>query len=145
MNWPIRHGQELRNIQTGGSYQIEGSLFTNRQQLKDIPIIWVRKEALDLVRKPGQQLDAKIFSETFTYPSVNVVAKLKGSDPVLSKEYVLFSGHQDHDGVRSIEGEGQLFLMAPMTMQPLVLLCWPLAGHLNNNPVNARPVCMAWG
>jgi hypothetical protein len=87
-----------------GSYQIEGSLFTNRQQLKDIPIIWVKKEALDLVRTPGQRLDAKIYSESFTYPSVNVVAKVKGSDPVLSKEYVLFSGHQDHDGVRNIEG-----------------------------------------
>jgi hypothetical protein len=87
-----------------GSYQIAGSLFTNRQQLKDIPIIWVRKEALELVRKPGQHLQANIFSESFTYPSVNVVAKIKGSDRVLSKEYVLFSGHQDHDGVRNIEG-----------------------------------------
>ena len=87
-----------------GSYQIEGSLFTNRQLLKDIPIIWLRKEALDLVRVPGQRLVATVYSESFTYPSVNVVAKVKGSDPVLSKEYVLFSGHQDHDGVRSIEG-----------------------------------------
>jgi hypothetical protein len=87
-----------------GSYQIEGSLFTNRQLLKGIPVIWVRKEALGLVRQPGQRLEAKVYSETFTYPSVNVVAKVKGSDPVLSKEYVLFGGHQDHDGVRNIEG-----------------------------------------
>src|ERR1044072_8202874 len=87
-----------------GSYQIEGSLFTNRQQLKDIPIIWVRKEALNLVRQPNQQLDATIYSESFTYPSVNVVGKVAGTDPILSKEYVLFSGHQDHDGVRNIEG-----------------------------------------
>ncbi|THU40795.1 M28 family peptidase [Niastella caeni] len=87
-----------------GSYQIEGSLFTNRQQLKGIPIIWVRKEALNLVREPDQRLKATIYSESFTYPSVNVVAKVKGADPVLSKEYVLFSGHQDHDGVRAIEG-----------------------------------------
>jgi Zn-dependent M28 family amino/carboxypeptidase len=48
-------------------------------------------------------LNAQIYTESFTYPSVNVVAKIKGSDPVLSKEYVLFSGHQDHDGVRNIE------------------------------------------
>jgi hypothetical protein len=86
-----------------GSYQIEGSLF-NRQLLKDIPIIWVRKEALNGVRAPGQQLHAKLYTESFTYPSVNVVAKVKGTDAVLSKEYVLFSGHQDHDGVRNIEG-----------------------------------------
>jgi hypothetical protein len=85
-----------------GSYQIEGSLFQQRQQLKDIPIIWLKKEALDLV-KSNVRLQAQIVSESFTYPSVNIVAKVKGSDPVLSKEYVLFSGHQDHDGVRNIQ------------------------------------------
>jgi hypothetical protein len=93
-----------------GSYQIEGSLFKQRQLLKDIPIIWLRKEALNLVRTPNQQLEAQIYSESFTYPSVNVVAKVKGSDAALSKEYVLFSGHQDHDGVRNIEpGKDSIF------------------------------------
>jgi hypothetical protein len=87
-----------------GSYQIEGSLFPSRQLLKDVPIIWVRIEALDLVRTPTLRLQAQIYSESFTYPSVNVVAKVKGTDAVLSKEYVLFSGHQDHDGVRNIAG-----------------------------------------
>jgi hypothetical protein len=92
-----------------GSYQIEGSLF-KRQLLTGIPIIWVRKEALDLVKAPNQHLDAQIYSEQFTYPSVNVVAKVKGRDPVRSKEYVLFSGHQDHDGVRTIEpGKDSIF------------------------------------
>lgn len=92
-----------------GSYQIEGSLF-KRQLLTGIPIIWVRKEALGLVKEPNQHLEAQIYSEKFTYPSVNVVAKVKGTDPTLSKEYVLFSGHQDHDGVRNIEpGKDSIF------------------------------------
>jgi Zn-dependent M28 family amino/carboxypeptidase len=38
--------------------------------------------------------------ESFLYPSVNIVAKLPGTDAQLRKEYVLFSTHQDHDGVR---------------------------------------------
>jgi len=92
-----------------GSYQIEGSLF-HRQLLNGVPIIWLKKEALDLVRTPNQQVDAQIFSENFTYPSVNVVAKVKGSDPKLANEYVLFSGHQDHDGVRNITpGKDSIF------------------------------------
>jgi hypothetical protein len=37
--------------------------------------------------------------ENFDYPSVNVIAKVDGTDPKLKEEYVLFSGHQDHDGV----------------------------------------------
>lgn len=84
-----------------GSYQIEGSLF-HRQLLNGIPIIWLKKDALDLVRRPNVQLQAQLYTESFTYPSVNVVAKVKGTDPQLSHEYVLFSGHQDHDGVRNI-------------------------------------------
>ena len=92
-----------------GSYQIEGSLF-QRQLLNGIPIIWLKKEALELVRKPGQQIAAQIYSEKFAYPSVNVVARVKGSDPRLANEYVLFSGHQDHDGVRNIEpGKDSIF------------------------------------
>ncbi len=84
-----------------GSYQIEGSLF-NRQLLRDIPIIWLKQDALNLVQQPGAHLQAQLYTETFTYPSVNVVAKVKGKDPSLSGEYILFSAHQDHDGVRNI-------------------------------------------
>lgn len=86
---------------TRGTYRIDGR--PSRQFLKDIPIVWVKKEALDLVRTPNQTFQANIYGEAFTYPSVNVVAKVKGTDPALAKEYVLFSGHTDHDGVREVE------------------------------------------
>lgn len=92
-----------------GSYQITGSLF-HRQLLNGVPILWLPKETLDLVRLPGQTLQARIFSESFTYPYVNVVAKVKGRDAKLSNEYVLFSGHQDHDGIRNLEpGKDSIF------------------------------------
>lgn len=39
--------------------------------------------------------------ETFEYPSVNIVGKITGSDSKLNKEYVLFSGHQDHDEIHA--------------------------------------------
>jgi len=84
-----------------GTYRIEGR--PSRQLLNGIPIIWVGADALDLVRVPNQQFKANVYAEAFSYPSVNVVAKVKGSDPKLANEYVLFSGHTDHDGVRNIE------------------------------------------
>ncbi|MFY7923486.1 MAG: M28 family metallopeptidase, partial [Gemmatimonas sp.] len=38
--------------------------------------------------------------------SVNIVGVIRGSDPKLRDEYVLFSSHQDHDGVRyQIDGD----------------------------------------
>jgi Zn-dependent M28 family amino/carboxypeptidase len=38
--------------------------------------------------------------DSFTHPSVNVVAKVPGRDSRLRDECVLFSAHQDHDGER---------------------------------------------
>ena len=52
-------------------------------------------------RSPADaRLVASIFTDSFTYPSVNVIAKVPGRDPKLRDEYVLFSAHQDHDGER---------------------------------------------
>jgi len=55
---------------------------------------------LNAVRASSATVHATVFNETFYYPSGNVIGIVKGSDPKLAHEYVLFSGHQDHDGVR---------------------------------------------
>lgn len=70
------------------------------------PLLYVREAALERPPVNGDRLDAWVFTESFQYPSVNVVAKVPGRDPALSGEYVLFSAHQDHDGVRyPVEGD----------------------------------------
>jgi Zn-dependent M28 family amino/carboxypeptidase len=61
----------------------------------------VRNAHLGRVASPGARLAARLTVDEFTYPSVNVVARVPGSDPALRDEYVLFSAHQDHDGVRA--------------------------------------------
>src|SRR6185437_12110048 len=52
------------------------------------------------VQAPDAHVKALVFTESFDYPSGNVVGVVPGTDPRLSHEYVLYSGHQDHDGVR---------------------------------------------
>ncbi len=47
----------------------------------------------------GKSLMATVVAETSHVVSPNIVGELKGSDPVLSKEYVLVSAHLDHLGV----------------------------------------------
>jgi hypothetical protein len=49
-----------------------------------------------------QQPDAAISVrlERFESPSVNVIGALRGTDPVLRNEFVLYSSHQDANGVR---------------------------------------------
>jgi hypothetical protein len=65
-----------------------------------VPVIWVRRKILPLLTVPGQRLSAFLAVERVVTPSVNVVARVRGTDPVLRDQYVLFSAHQDHEGVR---------------------------------------------
>jgi len=80
-----------------GTYQLPGTPgLTNNQA---IPVILVRNSLGSALQTPKAKVTATISLENFIYPSINVVAKASGSDPVLRQEYVLFSGHHDHDGV----------------------------------------------
>lgn len=67
---------------------------------RGMPLLYVRESALGGPVTTGTRLVASIFTDTFTYPSVNVIAKVPGRDARLASEYVLFSAHQDHDGER---------------------------------------------
>jgi hypothetical protein len=73
---------------------------------RGVPLLYVRESALGGALAPDARLVASIFTDSFQFPSVNIVAKVPGRDPALAGEFVLFSAHQDHDGVRySVEGD----------------------------------------
>lgn len=82
-----------------GSYQLEGTAGGQQQARNPVPVLFMRRSAAAELRQASGQLTVNIKAESFLYPSVNVVAVAKGSDATLGKEYVLFSGHHDHDGV----------------------------------------------
>ncbi len=81
-----------------GRYDLPGG--PNTRVFSQAPTVWLPANALEWVKQPGQQFTNVVNVESFNYPSVNIVAKVPGTDPVLKNEYVLFSTHQDHDGVR---------------------------------------------
>jgi len=81
-----------------GLYDIEGGV--NAKVTTKVPVIWLPAAFSDVVKKDGQRIHIELNIERFEYPSVNVVAKAEGADPKLKNEYVLYSGHTDHDGVR---------------------------------------------
>ncbi|HEX6322220.1 MAG TPA: M28 family peptidase [Vicinamibacterales bacterium] len=64
------------------------------------PLLYVREVAVGAAPGADARLVASISADSFTYPSVNVIARVPGRDPKLRDEHVLFSAHQDHDGVR---------------------------------------------
>lgn len=71
-----------------------------RVPTRGVPMLYVRESALGGALAADAHLAASIFTDSFQYPSVNVIAMVAGRDPKLKSEYVLYSAHQDHDGVR---------------------------------------------
>ena len=69
-------------------------------QPQAIPMLYAHKSALDQLRQDGQGVEIHLRSESFDVPSTNIIGVVRGTDPVLRNEYVVFSSHQDHDGVR---------------------------------------------
>lgn len=65
-----------------------------------VPVILVHRAMLQQLRQDGQGVEIHIKSEVFDYPSMNIIGMVRGTDPKLRDEYVVFSSHQDHDGVR---------------------------------------------
>jgi hypothetical protein len=65
-----------------------------------VPVLLAHTRSLSDLRIDGQQVQIVIGLESFETPSVNVIGVVRGTDPKLRDEYVLFSSHQDHDGVR---------------------------------------------
>jgi hypothetical protein len=83
-----------------GTYQVPvpGLYASINTGVKPLPIILLRSSYGDQL-KTKATVKINLIFETFQYPSVNVVAKAVGADPKFSGEYVLFSGHHDHDGI----------------------------------------------
>ena len=80
-----------------GSYNVD-STGTDRISTRP-PVLWV-PAALGARIASAKRLDLALTADNFVYPSVNVVARVPGTDPAVRDQYVLFSGHTDHDGVR---------------------------------------------
>lgn len=70
-----------------------------RTPTRGVPLLYVRESAVGTLA-PDARVDIALFTDTFTYPSVNIVARVPGRDPALAGQHVLFSAHQDHDGER---------------------------------------------
>jgi hypothetical protein len=65
------------------------------------PVFLVRRALLEEMRGlGGKPATIRLFRESFLYPSVNIVGVVRGTDTRLRNEYVMFSSHQDHDGVQ---------------------------------------------
>ena len=90
-----------------GTYDVEGG--SNVTVASKPPVLWVHGKDAQYLKQPNLTLNAVINIEHFEYPSVNIIGTVAGTDATLKNEYVLFSGHQDHDGVRQLYGTDSIY------------------------------------
>ena len=87
-----------------GSFDLEGG--PNERVTATVPVFWLHKAARKEIAGNSALLKANIVIERYSYPSVNLVGLIEGTDRVLSKEYLLYSGHTDAHGIRnSMDGD----------------------------------------
>jgi hypothetical protein len=68
----------------------------------NVPLVWLsRAYRNDLRAASTPVVSIAVDFDSYLYPSVNVVARVRGTDAALRDQHVLFSAHQDHDGVRA--------------------------------------------
>jgi hypothetical protein len=104
---------EIGTVQSRGTYDVPGgaprfrgatpnpnALTSLAQTPRPFFILLAHQNALPNWRTDGQPVDMHIRTETFDYPSNNVIGIVRGTDSKLRDEYVMFSAHTDHDGVR---------------------------------------------
>jgi hypothetical protein len=88
-----------------GQYALEG-VTRPANTARAMPVIIVNTSYAAALQSQTATVAANMPVISYLYPTVNVIAKAAGTDPVLKNEYVLFSGHHDHDGVwRPIKGD----------------------------------------
>ena len=90
-----------------GTYDVAGG--PNVEVTSRPPVLWVHNSEAGFLKQSGLRLQTNINVEHFEYPSVNIIGEIPGTDRELKKEYVLFSGHQDHDGVRQLYGQDSIY------------------------------------
>lgn len=82
---------------------------TDLLKLGHVDLNQLREQAKSRDFKPvntGVTVALDLKSEVKTFDSPNVVGVLNGSDPKLSSEYVVFSGHWDHLGIGEPDAKG---------------------------------------
>jgi hypothetical protein len=73
------------------------------------PSFLVHSSMATMLRNTSVPAELHVSLERFETPSSNIVGIIPGTDPILRNEYVLYSSHQDHDGVRYIIGKDSVW------------------------------------
>ncbi len=82
-----------------GNYDIEGG--PNQHITTKAPVLWFHSNAKKELQGNNGTIIMNLVISKYSYPSVNIVGMLSGTDATLKAEYLLYSGHTDAHGIRN--------------------------------------------
>lgn len=82
-----------------GTYDLDGG--PNVDVTSTVPVFWMHATAKKEVENNMATIKANLMVSKYSFPSVNVIGKVDGTDPKLKAEYLLYSGHTDAHGIRN--------------------------------------------
>lgn len=84
-----------------GKYELQPETEENT-----VPVFLVAEKFETEFQQEKLKVMADIRVNKFSYPSANILAKAPGRDEKLKNEFVIFSGHHDHDGIgKPVKGD----------------------------------------
>lgn len=83
-----------------GAYDIEGG--ANENVTTKEPVLWLHANAKNELQANTATLKLNLIVAKYSYPSVNIVGMVPGTDARLKSEYLLYSGHADAHGIRNM-------------------------------------------
>ena len=90
-----------------GTYDIDGG--PNESLTSMAPVLWVHANAKKELQGNTGVIKANLIVSTYSYPSVNIIGMVTGTDAKLRNEYVLYSGHTDAHGIRDVIKNDSIF------------------------------------
>ncbi|GAB4091859.1 M28 family peptidase [Flaviaesturariibacter terrae] len=90
-----------------GSFDIDGGAAAVLNPSK--PVLWIHASERGALQQPDARLTIDLRIIRSAYPSVNVVGRIRGTDPSLRNEYLLYSGHTDAHGIRNAQAGDSIY------------------------------------
>ncbi|MEQ8423232.1 MAG: M28 family peptidase, partial [Cyclobacteriaceae bacterium] len=102
-SWPYARANFIQ-----GTFDVEGGRNAGIP-VTSPPVLWLYPDAASWIKEKGLTLKVSLHVESFTYPSVNILGKVPGTDPKLANEYVVLSSHTDAHGIRNIINNDSIY------------------------------------
>ncbi|NTE05494.1 M28 family peptidase [Agrobacterium tumefaciens] len=126
-----------------GSYKLDNGIKT-ALNANTIPAFWMLDKDLNLIKESIPHFNANITTESFLYPSVNLIGRIDGTNAQLKNEQVLITSHIDHMGVREIQNGDSIYNGADDNGSAVVAML-AIARAYHQKPAKRSQLFIAFG